>query len=154
MTRRIYVYPDEAAQLLGITERTVWQMISDGRLPSSINTKGDTRLKMSDIKMFALGPHRRVTPSPEAQITHGLYAYSKYKCRCEVCVKARSDYIKNRRATNAANQGEMILTHGLRYTYTEYGCRCDRCKAANALYAAQRRAVRKEMADGVDFSKL
>jgi len=57
-------------------------------------------------------------------IKHGTEgAYSKKKCRCDLCKKAVCDYRKN----------TPIKKHGTKWGYDK-GCRCDQCKKAKSQY--------------------
>lgn len=85
---------------------------------------------------------------------HGYNAYT-HGCRCDICRKAKADYMRERRA-KARAQAQMhtrsstgkhpgrhtaqapgayrhvasIPNHGTRYGYEEAGCRCVECTAA------------------------
>lgn len=60
----------------------------------------------------------------EQNIKHGTEsAYSKKKCRCDLCKKAVSDYRKN----------APLKKHGTKWGYDK-GCRCELCKKAKADY--------------------
>lgn len=85
---------------------------------------------------------------------HGYNAYT-YGCRCDVCRKAKADYMRERRAqgriearkfTRGAGGGRPTkhdaripgatrfvapnVKHGTRYAYEEHGCRCFPCTDA------------------------
>lgn len=84
---------------------------------------------------------------------HGYNAYTS-GCRCEVCRKAKADYMRGRRAAarkvaQRHTQGMGVgpgstrkpgstryiapyVTHGTRYAYEEHGCRCFPCTDARA----------------------
>ena len=56
------------------------------------------------------------------EIIHGTtHSYNKYKCRCELCKKAKNDHRKS----------SPILNHGTKWYYDK-GCRCELCKKAKA----------------------
>lgn len=103
---------------------------------------------------------------------HGYIAYT-HGCRCEVCRKAKADYMRERRAAaralaqkytqtadgtpgnpwNAFANGSVrflapIKTHGTRAGYEEHGCRCRECTSARTRsdqrYARSRSARRYE----------
>lgn len=89
--------------------------------------------------------------------TTGPHGYNRYTygCRCEVCRKAKADYMRARRATarliaqehtrsatgrrgangNTRTPGAYryvapVKTHGTRAAYEEHGCRCFECTDA------------------------
>lgn len=86
---------------------------------------------------------------------YGLYTHG---CRCDVCRKAKADYMRERRATarkmaqkhTISSTGKRpardtawtpgahryvapIANHGSRFGYEEHGCRCLDCTEARAL---------------------
>ncbi len=81
------------------------------------------------------------TPGPEATLsTHGYGPYSK-GCRCEVCRRAKADYMRDRRAAARAKpQGKVAgILHGSRAGYEEHGCRCTLCVRTRSTYGASGR---------------
>lgn len=90
---------------------------------------------------------------------HGYNLYT-HGCRCEVCRRAKADYMRDRRAEArkvaqkytdprpAANvwadgAGRYLATitrHGTRFGYEEKGCRCADCTAARTSSDARYRS--------------
>lgn len=89
----------------------------------------------------------------EYEVIHGYGGYTA-GCRCEVCRKAKNDYIRDRRATArrraAANTDRISggtsparwvgkrrnfedVRHGTVFGYEERGCRCRECTSARSL---------------------
>lgn len=66
---------------------------------------------------------------------HGYVPYTR-GCRCDVCRKAKAEYMSKRRqaAVAAREAGGPVgpLKHGTRYAYEERGCRCSPCSKAHA----------------------
>jgi excisionase family DNA binding protein len=53
----------QAAQVIGISQRTVRQAITEGRLPAKLSEKGGYQIKRSDAEAYQDAP----TPSPEQE---------------------------------------------------------------------------------------
>lgn len=69
---------------------------------------------------------------------HGSRAwYVDHKCRCDLCVKANTDYQrewrKNHPRDRSADGRNRALVHGTTTGYN-YGCRCDECAEAVNIY--------------------
>jgi hypothetical protein len=66
---------------------------------------------------------------------HGYGAYAS-GCRCDVCRKAKAEYMSKRRkaAVAARKAGDPMgsVKHGTRYAYEERGCRCSSCSEAHS----------------------
>lgn len=141
--------------MLGVTPKTVQRMVADGRLAADYGGRGGTqRFKVTDLRQMLLGPHGRGGPVMKDTVEHGLYAYTRYKCRCEVCRKARSDYVAKRHETQRQTLTRRDKRHGLRSTYTSLGCRCALCRRANTEYNATRRESARRAAAEVAFDRL
>lgn len=122
--------------MLGVTIRTVQRMVDDGRLTPDYGGRGGTqRFRVSELRTIVRGP--RVAKKPPKGITHGLYVYTRYKCRCGICRDARSRYVAGRSQRTVLKPGDS--RHGKRSTYTTLGCRCPACKKANNDYSVDRR---------------
>jgi hypothetical protein len=99
------------------------------------------------------------------------HGYGRYTngCRCEVCRKAKADYMRQRRAearalaqrftstpdgkrpnwdnafaVGASRHLARVARHGTRYAYEEKGCRCREC--LDARIASDRRKPSREAA--------
>jgi excisionase family DNA binding protein len=53
----------QAAQVIGICQRTVRQAVADGRLPAKLSEKGGYQIKRSDVEAY----REARTPTPEQQ---------------------------------------------------------------------------------------
>ena len=94
---------------------------------------------------------RRLPPG----VNHGLYAYTRFRCRCAVCVQARRDYVhKRRHPVVSLERDPGDHRHGTRYAYVDLGCRCGRCTAANTIHQAGRRAAAARMRMEATFDEL
>jgi len=74
----------------------------------------------------------------DRSLCHGTTSqYTRYKCRCELCRKAYSDwkkiYLAKKGVTTGNDQYSLPVPHGSKRSYSR-GCKCDLCRAANALY--------------------
>lgn len=87
------------------------------------------------------------------EIKHGLvYTYQYYKCRCDACRLASSEYHREQRERRrTANPPEDLIPHGSS-RYRNWGCRCDVCRKAESeynlpyrrAYQARQRAKRQQ----------
>lgn len=78
---------------------------------------------------------RRNDLRQRGDINHGtVWGYKGYKCRCDACTKAKTDYERAYRA-RALKKGR--LTHGTISGYN-IGCRCDQCATARRVHDAAR----------------
>jgi hypothetical protein len=59
--------------------------------------------------------------------------YANYKCRCEPCVQANTQYQRKYNLRAALRPAELWI-HGKRQTYAVMKCRCPECTEANAAY--------------------
>lgn len=48
----IAIRPKQAAQMLSVSTRTAWRLLSAGKLPKPISLGGSKRFLMSDIELF------------------------------------------------------------------------------------------------------
>jgi hypothetical protein len=66
------------------------------------------------------------------ELEHGTEkAYTRGKCRCDLCRAAHNAYCtKNRRRRFDAPKDPNDPRHGTKIFYTSHGCRCDACFAA------------------------
>lgn len=82
-------------------------------------------------------------PLPD-HIQHGQpAAYNKYRCRCDTCVRYRTQY-DQRRAAQASEPVPLrpSIIHGSTIAVTEFGCRCTTCAITAAwLDAGGRRTT-------------
>lgn len=85
---------------------------------------------------------RRIAP-------HGTTTrYYTYKCRCDKCRKAGSEYMRELRTKlrqEAASELTAVtrkIPHGTTNGYDNYGCRCERCTKAKLK---SNRASRKKV---------
>lgn len=155
MKRRLYLRPSETAQLLGVTVRTVQRMADDGRLTPDYGGRGGTqRFKLSQVRDLKAGAYPRGAGKVPAGVKHGLYAYTRYGCRCGICRLARSNYVADRKVTPERPLAPDDERHGKRSTYTTLGCRCERCKKANSDYSTGRREERERMRRDHEFDQL
>jgi hypothetical protein len=71
-------------------------------------------------------------------------------CKCLLCRKARSDYVKAYKAERAQRLAAdpSLAEHGTNSTYNNRNCRCDACRAAHSAYLAQYRAPSELKAGG------
>lgn len=88
---------------------------------------------------------------------HGYGRYTR-GCRCDVCRKAKADYMRARRATARALAAKVTkrrfgdqpriglprrlargVKHGTRFAYEEHGCRCWPCTTARSASDARYR---------------
>jgi len=80
---------------------------------------------------------------PESE--HGKRStYNKYKCRCDKCRAANTDYLRLSRIRKLAKLTDDSHLHGTRNAYMNMKCRCERCKKANTEYQRARRIRLKE----------
>lgn len=151
MSQRLYLPPSEAAEMLGVTIRTIQRMVDDGRLTPDYGGRGGTqRFKVTELRRLKHGP--KLAKKPPKGATHGLYVYTRYKCRCGICRDARSRYVAGRQQRTALKPSDK--RHGKRSTYTTLGCRCARCTKANNDYAVERRLEREQARRDAAFDKL
>jgi len=70
-------------------------------------------------------------------------------CRCDKCIKAGTDYARERRHRLAETQktGDEAW-HGTVRGYRYYGCRCNPCKKAHAEDSAKRRQKNSDLITG------
>lgn len=140
---------DEARDVLGVSSRTLKKMVKDGRLTARTLASGRQRYKVSEIRAIVSPPRdraaqKRITVTVEG-ITHGLGGYTNHKCRCDVCRKARSSYVRAYRNSPDTDLPPDDTRHGKRSTYIMRGCKCDLCKEAVRQYARGRQeAIRQE----------
>ncbi len=73
---------------------------------------------------------------------HGTRStYINYRCRCDACRRANSDYQLRSIARRRAERFDV--SHGSYSTYVNYGCRCAECRdAARACQRARRERMR------------
>lgn len=77
-----------------------------------------------------------------AEIKHGTYyAYTKRKCRCEQCKRARRDYMEGLRGR--AQPAIEFFACGTVSGYVTYKHRDEACRRAWAEYTAERRKIAK-----------
>src|SRR5258708_18328277 len=79
--------------------------------------------------------------------THGYGGYS-HGCSCEICLKAKRDYIAARRsiarqAADVAGAEAWTGRHGTRFAYEERGCRCEACAATQLERHRRDYAIRR-----------
>lgn len=143
----MWLNPDEARAFLGVTQRTLNKMVKDGRLTQRQLSDGRYRYKASDIRAITM-PKRDTRPENRVVvegIAHGLYGYSRFGCRCAVCRKARSDYVREYRTSDRTDLPPGDPRHGKRSTYIMRGCKCELCMEAVRAYARGRQdAIRRE----------
>ena len=80
-------------------------------------------------------PVAKVKPEPRPRKQapeHGLTAYNKNRCRCEICRAAKST---SRTKRNLRRPDGTASPHGTISRYSNNKCRCDECRAAAAEYA-------------------
>lgn len=66
---------------------------------------------------------------------HGTFwRYKRYKCRCEDCVIAYTEY--NRKFKSSKPRKIAVREHGT-YAMYKHGCKCALCKAANTAYVKE-----------------
>lgn len=143
--RRVWVRVSEAAELLGVSQRTLRQMVVDGRLPEDRLASGAKRYRMTDLRKLIASrkkPRRRVGRVVEG-ITHGLYGYTKFGCRCDVCKLARRNYVRSYRESPESDLPPGDPRHGRRSTYVMRGCTCELCRQAVRDYAREKNAAAK-----------
>jgi excisionase family DNA binding protein len=118
----------EAGRWLGLSRRTVYQLMSAG-LPY-VQIGRSRRIDVQDLRAYV--EHQRVERA--ARIKHGgRYAY-ELGCRCDACRSRWNHYHRTAQNRRAANL-ELVtagLEHGTISTYRNYGCRCPACYQAQA----------------------
>lgn len=72
-------------------------------------------------------------------MTHGYTGYATNGCRCDVCRKAKAEYMRAKRS-EASRRRELVEAGGGRYLaevprhglagYRDAHCRCETCRAA------------------------
>lgn len=80
--------------------------------------------------------------------THGHSGYINYRCRCDICRAAQTEYVRNRRRAAALKRvlveasGGQYVVEGVKHgasTYSNHSCRCEVCRDRwNAKNAAGR----------------
>jgi hypothetical protein len=91
-------------------------------------------------------------PNGARILAHGYGGYSR-GCRCEVCRRAKADYMQVRRSTardlaakHTDERGRHLasgITHGTVFGYEERGCRCRPCTTAIAVKRAREVAAQR-----------
>jgi len=75
-------------------------------------------------KSFLRGDKLSILLKTTTDFKHGISAYSNRGCRCDVCVSAKSEATRERRARL---RGKEPPEHGTSSSYSIYGCRCEIC---------------------------
>jgi excisionase family DNA binding protein len=52
LQRRVAISAKELAEMLSVSRRTVWRLLSTGRLPKPVSIGGSKRFLMSDVNLF------------------------------------------------------------------------------------------------------
>jgi excisionase family DNA binding protein len=118
----------EAGRRLAVSRSTVYQLMSDGRLPF-IRVGRTRRIEVEALRAFA--EEQRLEPT--GRLTHGRrYAY-EIGCRCEACVEAWNARQREAQARRAATVADNpSVRHRTLGAYRNHGCRCDACNRAQS----------------------
>lgn len=94
-------------------------------------------IELNKCQLLCEEHHLQKTSQESRTSTHGYWMYRKYKCRCDVCIKANSDYIKQFKKPAQRIQTKQWI-HGTRACYLKElrakQTPCDLCKKANTDY--------------------
>ncbi|WP_341954552.1 hypothetical protein [Microbacterium sp. LWH13-1.2] len=94
----------------------------------------ERRSLMGQNKKYVDKPVAKVKPEPRPRKQapeHGLTAYNKNRCRCDVCRAAKS---ASRKKRNLRRPDGTVSPHGTISRYSNNKCRCDECRSAAAEY--------------------
>lgn len=88
--------------------------------------------------------HHNTSEPKKTTFEHGtLTGYTHYKCRCDACKAANTEYNKQYYVQHhEAKPKPAIPEHGTHGRYYNHGCRCDLCKAAGHAYYLSRRVAK------------
>lgn len=94
--------------------------------------------ELDKCQLLCVDHHLEKTSKQSRTYTHSYWMYRKYKCRCDVCIQANSEYLKKfKKPAKRHHSKEWI--HGTRACYLKElrakQTPCDLCKQANTNYS-------------------